>query len=343
MLFLPQILLYNKGMDDDAKQPTRRAFLTGATISISALLANSLAGCSHRHAAPNDAMRSEMESLRLVDPRFVTFRETSRIPTGLARPTGICVTNGRILWTVGDTHIVQLGASGADAVHPLPLTPTCIAPGPDGSLIVGLTDRVSLFRTDRRAIQIWEPADPRSHITSLDYRGGHIWVADWGTKTARGYDHTGRLLATAGVRDEASGYPGIIAPSPHFDVAIGAGDDVFLTNPGMHRVETFTRCGKYVGAWGTPSSDLASFCGCCNPTDIALLPGGGFVTSEKGIPRVKIYDSHGRFREVVASSDRLPSNAMSQDLAVLADGRIAVLDPTTQSVRLFTRVKEPTA
>ncbi|MDR3707140.1 MAG: hypothetical protein P4L33_02485 [Capsulimonadaceae bacterium] len=325
----------------DPPAPERRAFLAGATISISALLANSLSGCSQQATSPNDALRAEMNALGRIDPRWATFRETSRIPTGLARPTGLCAYGGKSLWVVGDMQLVELSAAGPAHVHSLPSAPTCIAAGSDGLLYIGLTDRAGIFHPDGSAVSIWNPASPQAHITAIDAGAGEVWLADWGAKTAQGYDYKGRLLTTIGARDEAHGYPGIIAPSPHFDVALGPGGHVYVTNPGLHRVETHTRAGEFVGAWGKPASDLTSFCGCCNPTDIALLPNGGFVTSEKGIPRVKIYNAAGRFIEVVAGPDRLPSNAMGQDLAVLGDGRIAVLDPIAKAVRVFTRFASP--
>ena len=95
------------------------------------------------------------------------------------------------------------------------------------------------------------------------------------------------------------------------------------------------------GGWGAPGSDLASFCGCCNPVDFALMPDGGFVTGEKGIPRVKVHTAQGRFVEFVAGPDQFASNTMSLDLAVSHDGRVLVLDAIQGAVRVFSRAQAP--
>jgi len=48
------------------------------------------------------------------------------------------------------------------------------------------------------------------------------------------------------------------------------------------------------------SIDIDGFLGCCNPARITTLMDGSFVTSEKGVVRIKIYDQSGKFKSVVA-------------------------------------------
>ena len=62
-------------------------------------------------------------------------------------------------------------------------------------------------------------------------------------------------------------------------------------NPGRHKIEAYTFDGELETSWGTPATTIGGFSGCCNPTHIAMLPDGSFVTSEKGLARVKVYDS----------------------------------------------------
>jgi hypothetical protein len=81
--------------------------------------------------------------------------------------------------------------------------------------------------------------------------------------------------------------------------------------------------------------DIEGFCGCCNPTHFAFLPDGSFVTSEKGIPRVKVYDRLGRLAAVVAGPDRFREGVQGLDLAVDQTERILVLDPARRAVRVF--------
>jgi hypothetical protein len=80
---------------------------------------------------------------------------------------------------------------------------------------------------------------------------------------------------------------------------------------------------------------LDGFCGCCNPSHLALTPDGKFITSEKGLPRVKVYDRAGRFECVVAGPDRFARDTVGLDVAVDSTGRILVLDPAAGAVRVF--------
>ena len=96
---------------------------------------------------------------------------------------------------------------------------------------------------------------------------------------------------------------GLVAPSPHLDVAAAPDGTAWVTNPGRHRLEHYSADGQLLRTWGKASAAIAGFTGCCNPTDIAVLPDGRLVTAEKGIPRVKIYKTNGTFESVVAGPE----------------------------------------
>jgi hypothetical protein len=89
--------------------------------------------------------------------------------------------------------------------------------------------------------------------------------------------------------------------------------------------------------WGRPAAEIDGFCGCCNPTDFALLPDRRFVTSEKGLARVKVYGAEGKFECVVAAPEVFAEDVVGLDLAADAQGRIYVLDPSAKAVRIFAR------
>jgi len=87
--------------------------------------------------------------------------------------------------------------------------------------------------------------------------------------------------------------------------------------------------------WGRSSMELDGFSGCCNPTHIAVMPDGRFVTTEKGLPRVKVYAADGTFAALVAGSVQLGQDAGLLDVAVDAAGRILVLDAADRSIRIY--------
>ena len=90
-------------------------------------------------------------------------------------------------------------------------------------------------------------------------------------------------------------------------------------------------------SWGEYGTEIDEFCGCCNPSHFAILEDGSFVTSEKGIPRVKVYDHQGQLVAVVAQPSQFRAGTVGLDLAVDAAGRIYVLDPAQKEVRVFAK------
>jgi len=71
---------------------------------------------------------------------------------------------------------------------------------------------------------------------------------------------------------------------------------------------------------------VEGFCGCCNPIAIALTPEGHYVTCEKGLPRVKLYDPQGVLKCVVAGPESFAANRRLNAGAGRADPTLAALD-----------------
>jgi hypothetical protein len=126
-------------------------------------------------------------------------------------------------------------------------------------------------------------------------------------------------------------------PSPFFDLAFGPAGELWVVNPGGHRVQRRSLEGRTLASWGETSLGPEGFSGCCNPSHLTLFPDGSFVTSEKGIPRVTRHGRDGRFLEVVAGPASFAPLALDLDLAVDASGRILVLDPLRGQLRIFRR------
>ena len=80
---------------------------------------------------------------------------------------------------------------------------------------------------------------------------------------------------------------------------------------------------------------LDGFSGCCNPSHIAMLSNGSFVTSEKGIERVKVHLPSGDFKCVVAGPKQFEPGTVGLDLAVDSGDRIYVLDPKKKEVIIY--------
>ncbi|MCP5104563.1 MAG: hypothetical protein GY950_14350, partial [bacterium] len=149
------------------------------------------------------------------------------------------------------------------------------------------------------------------------------------------FDKSGSKQARIGEKNEAGDIPGFVIPSPYFDVGVDPDGFLWVVNPGRHSLENYTAAGGFRSSWGEYSMKIAGFCGCCNPTHFVILENGSFVTSEKGIARVKVYNRLGELVSVVAEPGQFSEGVVGLDLAVDSSQRIYVLDPKKKMVRIF--------
>lgn len=289
-----------------------------------------------------------------VDPALVTYAETGQVPVGMQVVQGIAVgADGRFL-VAGDRAVQWFERNGTplQAVA-VPGEPRCLAVAGDdhrfpGRLYVGLTTRVEVFDAEGQAVGSWSQGlDERSVLTSLAVFEDNVLAADAGNRVVVRWDAAGQLLETIGRPDEKRGVRGFVIPSAHFDIAVPADGVLRAVNPGARRIEAYTLAGDPLGHWGEASPRIEGFFGCCNPSHLAVLSDGRFVTAEKGVPRVKIYSAKGEFESVVAAPQTLAPGTNvgleirddhspgTFDVAADDSGRVLVLDPNTRQVRIF--------
>ncbi len=181
----------------------------------------------------------------------------------------------------------------------------------------------------------WESLGEQAIITSLAVSKTSVFVADAGNKIVWKFDKSGTRLQRIGEKNEAKDIPGFIIPSPYFDIGIDPDGFLWAANTGRHSLENYTLEGDFRSFWGKSSMQIDGFSGCCNPTHFVILDDGWFVTSEKGIPRIKVYDRLGRLASVVAGPDRFIEGTTGLDLAAVSSQEIFVLDPKKKEIRIF--------
>ena len=159
-------------------------------------------------------------------------------------------------------------------------------------------------------------------------------------------------IAQIGRRDKERSIPGLVIPSPYFDVVMAPDGLLRAVNPGAHRIEAYTVDGHREFFWGESGLQIERFCGCCNPANFTMTADGRYVTAEKGIPRVKVYSPDGYFQCVVVGPEVLAPTAAAVeetraehklnavDVAADSRGRVLVLDPAAGSVRVFEPKKD---
>ena len=295
----------------------------------------------------------QTEDYASVPPELLGFRETGGWETAVDQPRAIATGPDQRVYVAGDRCIAVFQAEQPVAAWSLAGEPSCVAAGSDlhvqpGRVYVGVADRILVFQPDGTAAGIWsEGLDEKSVLTSIAVGEQAVFVADAGNRIVLHYDADGGLQGVIGRPYAERGVRGFVLPSLYFDVALSPEGLVWIANPGARRIESYTPDGIFQTAWGTASADIEGFFGCCNPANFAIFPDGRFVTCEKGIPRVKIYDLQGAFQTVVADPEilgqqpniteeiREQHQAKVFDVAVDDRGRVMVLDPSQRRVRCF--------
>ena len=281
-----------------------------------------------------------LDEYRQVDPALVHFEESDRLRPELGTLKAVALGPEDQVVVGGESGIAVLHSSGKEQSRfELELAPECLAVDDDGTVFVGFRDHIELFSLKGERMAVWSSLGERAYLTCIAVTDKEVYAADAGNRTVWRLDRDGKTLGQIKGRVDDPSIKGFFVPSPYFDVALGNDDSLWVVNPGFHALENYREDGTLISAWNKTSMHVDGFSGCCNPVHIAMLPDGSFVTSEKGIPRVKIHGVTGELVSVVAGPDQFDELADELDLAVDSQGRIFVLDPSEAALRIFTRKK----
>ena len=215
----------------------------------------------------------------------------------------------------------------------------CLASAQDGMVYVGLENIISVYQSDGTKLTDWQNFPRKAILTSID-ADNDVFIANAGTKVVHRFTKSGRLINRIGEKDPVRKIPGFVIPSPYFDLAVDSEGSIWVVNPGRHTFEHYTPDGDLTGIWGKTSMRIEGFSGCCNPIHIAMTEHGEFITSEKGLERIKVYSKTGELLSIVALPDQFDEGTEGMDLAVDSNGRIYVLDPSREQVRIFVKKED---
>ncbi|NVO09662.1 MAG: hypothetical protein HXX16_06860 [Bacteroidales bacterium] len=278
----------------------------------------------------------KMDKLRHIDSSLIGYKQYNLIKPDIEQLHGIAVDKSDNIYIAGKDKVIVYNSelkektsfkTGKEA--------KCIAIEDNGSVYLGIQDHLEAYDSNGKFLKSWNPVNEKSVITSIAVTEKFVYVADAGNRIVYQYDKTGNLIKEIGKKNVDKGIPGFIIPSPYFDLLIGREDELWVVNPGRHSLESYNEKGDLVSSWAKTSMDVDGFCGCCNPSNIAMLSDGSFVTSEKAIERVKIHLPSGEFKTVVASPENFDEGTKGIDLAVDSKDRIFVLDPVKKSVCVY--------
>ncbi len=294
-----------------------------------------------------------------IDPNLIIYEQLGEaFSAGLKAPTAIAVGPGGRVYVAGD-EAIRVFIEGPNSIFSsfgqieLLCAPRCLTVADDGKFYIGAKDHLEVYDNQGKQLASWGSLGEKAVLTSIAVSKKDVFVADAGNRIVMHYDITGKLINRIGKKDKERNIPGFVVPSPYFDLAVGRDGLLRVVNPGRLRIEAYTFDGDLEFWWGKFSNvDVKGFCGCCNPANFAIFDDENFITCEKGLTRVKIYDVEGTFVGVVAGPEQLieggtaricyfPDQCQAKgfDVAVDAAGRIFVLDTIKNVVRIFTKVK----
>lgn len=187
-----------------------------------------------------------------------------------------------------------------------------VAAGDDGLLYVLFPDGVEVYDMEGVQVREWSAADERADYCSLTVAGGSVFVTDAGNKNIRKYTSQGTPVRVIESPDR------FIVPSYSFGITHAAGA-IYCSNPGRHRVESYSLDGEYLGSFGRAGGGEGMFAGCCNPVHLTTSAAGEVIASEKGVPRVSCYGTDGQFRGVLLNDEALGGGNAARRIKVAGD------------------------
>ena len=182
----------------------------------------------------------------------------------------------------------------------------------DGHVYALFPTRIEVYDRQGDMTQAWDACSEDSDYCSLAVCGEGVFVTDAANKHICKY----RLDGTMARFIESP--QGFIVPSYCFGITYMDGI-IYCSNPGRHRVESYSSEGEYLAAFGKSGAQAGAFSGCCNPAILTPSNNGELLTSEKGIPRISCYSTDGAFRSVLLDSKALGRGHAAYDVRVMKD------------------------
>ncbi len=285
----------------------------------------------------------DLDQLKKIDPDLILYEPVKSFNCGMKAPVAITVEN-EIIYIAGDQKVAGFDENGGKIMEfSLNDNPTCLTVK-GNAFFVGIQDQIVEFDSQGKEASRWERLGEKATLTAVIITDEKSYVADAGQRQVWIYNEDHQLAGQLDRSDQGSGR--FVIPSPHFDMVMGPDNQLHVVNPGAHHIETYEN-DVMTGFWGTPSSAIEGFCGCCNPIHLSLTKEGHFVTCEKGLTRIKVYDSNGQFLGAVAGAEqfkehdlkvnekRADSPYYGLDIAVDGKNRVLVLDPCTGRITFF--------
>ena len=276
-----------------------------------------------------------IDEFKNVDENLIHYKETKNFKIGFEKPAAITIEKDKI-YLVGDKKLKIIEISGK-LLNEIELSdkPSTVEVA-GNNIYIAFEKQIQVFNEAGSLVQELNFVDDNSFITAVAVNDNNLFVADAGTRKIIRFSEGGEILNEFDGKESDDAF-GFIIPSPYFDIDINEDGELWVVNPGLHTFENYTSEGTLRTFWKSSSMKIEGFSGCCNPAHFTFLPDGSFVTSEKGLVRIKIYKPSGEFSGVVAAPNKFAKKieGAAPDIAVDSSGNIYALDFDKKIVRVF--------
>ena len=276
-----------------------------------------------------------VDEYKVVDEELISHKETRNFSLGLLAAKGIYYHNDS-LFLVGESSLAVISTDGASiGLYEILPNPTSIIVD-DDFVYIGYQNYIAKYNHLGALVSRWTSLDEQTVITSLALKGNRLYVADAGNRKVVIYDNVGgEIIGEFEGKADTEAAHRFIVPSANFDLVVNSYGELWVVNPGKHALENYSDDGRMRGFWQNASYEIEGFLGCCNPSRITVMEDGSFVTSEKGLVRIKIYDQSGKLISVVAPPNLFKEEGKAPDICVDNKGTVYALDFDKDMVRIF--------
>ena len=316
-----------------SKWPVILIVLLSAAVIITVIIKEHTSTLPGRR--PPNPFAYDIDQFRSVDKELIRWKEARQVGLDTRNPRAIAYSDGKI-YLAADNELQVIGSDWSRVLRrTLPAEPSCLAVAREGWIVAGIGDRLVILDNDGETVAESDSLEEESNITSVAILDDYIYAADATRRRVlifnRKLEQTGEFRGDSGVSE----IHGFIVPGAHFSLAVNPEKELWITNPGIHALQNYTPSGRLRSYIQRASFGIEGFSGCCNPVHFTFLPDGRFVTSEKGIIRIKVMRESGETESVVAPSELFAGGTRAPAVAVDDNGNVLALDFDRNMIRIF--------
>ena len=191
----------------------------------------------------------------------------------------------------------------------------------DSLIYVLFPTSIKVYSLDGQEVNAWEACSFNSNYCSMTLASDFVFVTDAENKNICKYTTDGNFITFI------ESPRGFVIPSFSFDIATW-NDTIYCVNSGRQQIEMYTLDGNFIASFGHPGGQPGAFAGCCNPSHILFTNEGDILTSEKGNPRICVFEKNGRFKNLLLNSKVLGGGSNAYDIKINSDKLYVALNKT---------------